>query len=282
MLRAFLLLILFSLSQFAWADLQAIPELQQRVTDLTATLSQSQTNNLTAKLAQLEETKGSQLAVLIVSSTQPEAIEEYAFRVVEKWKLGRKDIDDGVLLLIAKQDRTMRIEVGYGLEGVIPDVTAGRVIREYITPSFRQGDFYAGIDSGVQRLIALINGELLPPPSWSQGESFVEDDIGGLFMFSLFSIFFVNSFASLLGRFVTSVIAGGIVAGVVFMTGYALTFYVVAGIVAFLFSLIFLGNRSSSYRDGGGFGGGFGGGGGGGGFGGGGGGFGGGGASGGW
>jgi len=280
-----LMLILLSVSHFVWADLQAIPDLKQRITDLTATLTQSQIASLDAKLVALEESKGSQLAVLIVESTQPEAIEEYALRVVEKWQLGRKKVDDGLLLLIAKQDRYMRIEVGYGLEGAIPDITASRVIQEYISPYFRQGDFYGGINSGVERLIALINGEPLPKVSWSEGKT-TEDDMGGLFMFSLFSIFFVNTFASLLGRLVSSLIAGGIVSFIVFVAGYAVTFYVVAGIVAFLFSLIFLGSRSSSYRDGGGFGGGFGGGGGGfgsgGGFGGGGGGFGGGGASGGW
>src|SRR5574340_907947 len=123
----------------------AVPPLKSRVTDLTGTLSANEAVQLEQKLAAFEEKKGSQIAVLIVPTTQPETIEQYAIRVAEAWKLGRKGVDDGVLLLIAKNDRTLRIEVGYGLEGVLPDAIAKRIIDELIVPAFRQGDFAAGL-----------------------------------------------------------------------------------------------------------------------------------------
>ena len=147
----------------AFADV-AIPPLKSRVTDLTATLSSQQQATLEQTLAAFETRKGSQIAVLIVPTTQPETVEQYAVRVEENWKLGRKGVDDGVLLLIAKDDRKLRIEVGYGLEGVLNDATAKRIIAEDITPRFKQGDFYGGISAGVERMIKVIDGEPLPPP----------------------------------------------------------------------------------------------------------------------
>jgi uncharacterized membrane protein YgcG len=136
----------------------AVPRLQARVTDLTATLAASDTANLEDTLKELETRSGAQVAVLLVPTTQPETIEQYSIRVVEAWKLGRKDKDNGVLLLVAKNDRKVRIEVGYGLEGAIPDVTAFRIINEDITPRFKQGDFAGGIAAGVARIAALIEG----------------------------------------------------------------------------------------------------------------------------
>ena len=141
-----------------------IPALSARVTDLTQTLSAPQQQALDQKLAALEAQKGSQIAILIVPTTAPEEVEQFAIRVAEAWKLGRKGLDDGALLLLAKEDRIIRIEVGYGLEGAIPDIAAKRIIEETITPRFRAGDFYGGIDQGVDRLIGLIYGEPLPPP----------------------------------------------------------------------------------------------------------------------
>lgn len=146
-------------------ELQPVPDLWQRVTDLTGTLSTTEVGQLESKLQSLEQTKGSQIAVLIVSTTEPEPIEDFAIRVAEKWKLGRKGIDDGVILLVAKNDRRVRIEVGYGLEGAIPDAIAKRIIDNYITPNFRQGNFYAGIDEGVEALSTAIQGEELPEPT---------------------------------------------------------------------------------------------------------------------
>lgn len=147
----------------AWAQV-AVPELARRVTDLTATLSAGQVAALENQLAAFEAQKGSQIAVLIVPTTRPEDIAQFGIRVAEQWKVGRKKIDDGVILIIAKDDRTMRLEVGYGLEGAIPDAIAKRVIAETITPYFKAGDFYGGIEAGVTQLMRLIEGESLPPP----------------------------------------------------------------------------------------------------------------------
>jgi uncharacterized protein len=160
-----------------WAEV-AVPELARRVTDLTATLSPQQDAALESKLAAFEAEKGSQIAVLIVPTTQPEDIAQFGIRVAEQWKIGRKKIDDGVILIVAKNDRTLRLEVGYGLEGAIPDAVAKRVIAETITPYFKAGDFYGGIDAGVQQLMRLIEGESLPAPGASHGR-----DTEGVFTF---------------------------------------------------------------------------------------------------
>lgn len=137
----------------------AVPALTARVTDLTGTLSNEQRATLEGTLKSFEEHNPGQIAVLLVPSTQPESIEQYSMRVVEAWKLGEKGLDNGLLLLVAKNDRKVRIEVGYGLEGVIPDAVAWRVIDETITPRFKQGDFAGGIQSGVLRLAGLIAGK---------------------------------------------------------------------------------------------------------------------------
>jgi len=141
-----------------------IPPLKSHVTDLTATLSTHEVTLLEQKLAAFEKTKGSQIVVLIVPTTQPEAIEQYSIRAVEAWKLGRKKIDDGALLLIAKNDRALRIEVGYGLEGVLPDAMAKRIIEEIIVPQFKAGSFVGGIDAGIDAMLSLVVGESLPSP----------------------------------------------------------------------------------------------------------------------
>ena len=130
-----------------------MPTLEARVTDLTGTLTAAQQADLEQKLAAFEQRKGSQVALLMVQTTQPETIEQYSLRVVETWKLGREKPDDGVLLLVALQDRAMRIEVGYGLEGALPDITAKRIIDDTITPLFRQGDIYGGVNAGLQQIM---------------------------------------------------------------------------------------------------------------------------------
>jgi len=147
----------------AWAQV-AVPDLSRRVTDLTATLNTGQAAALEKELTAFEAQKGSQIAVLIVPTTQPEDIAQFGIRVAEQWKIGRRKIDDGVILIVAKNDRTLRLEVGYGLEGAIPDAVAKRVIAETITPYFKTGDFYGGIEAGVQQLMRLVEGESLPPP----------------------------------------------------------------------------------------------------------------------
>ena len=143
----------------------AIPPLTARVTDLTNTLNPQQRDALEQKLAAFEAAKGSQIAVLIVPTTQPEAIEQYSIRVVEQWKLGRKAVDDGALLLVAKDDRKMRLEVGRGLEGAVPDAVAKRITADIIAPYFKKGDFAGGIGAGVERLIRVVEGEPLPEPA---------------------------------------------------------------------------------------------------------------------
>jgi uncharacterized protein len=256
-----------------------VPPLTARITDLTGTLAPSQRDTLERELQAFESRKGSQIAVLIVSTTHPEVIEQYSIRVAEAWKLGRKGIDDGVLLLVAKDDRELRIEVGYGLEGVIPDAVAKRVISEIIIPYFKQGDFYGGIHAGVSRLIRLVDGEPLPPPqardrSWSGLNDllplgFIAVLIGGGVLRALF------------GRLVGATVAGSVVGVVAWFILSSLGVALLAALAVFVF-VIMAGARigPAGY---GGLGGGLGGGGlGGGGFSGGGGGFGGGGASGSW
>lgn len=166
------LLLAFCLWAPGMARAMDVPALQGRVTDLTATLTSEERAALEGKLAALEQAKGSQLAVLLVDSTAPESIEQFSIRVAESWRLGRRGVDDGVLLLVAKADRALRIEVGYGLEGAIPDAVAKRVIEEFILPHFREDRFAMGVEAGVDRLIGLIQGEPLPPAD-AQSE---EDD----------------------------------------------------------------------------------------------------------
>src|SRR5213083_3604251 len=147
----------------------AVPPLKAHVTDLTGTLSASQLRDLDSRLSDFERGKGSQVAVLMLPSTQPETIEQYSIRVAEAWKIGRARVDDGVILVVAKNDRKLRIEVGRGLEGAIPDAIAKRVVSDVIAPHFRADDFYGGIAAGADALAKLIEGETLPPPERRAG-----------------------------------------------------------------------------------------------------------------
>ena len=269
-------------------SLAAVPPFTGLVIDQTGTLSGAEQSELDARLTALAKRKGSQIAVLLVATTSPEALEQYSLRVVEAWKLGRKGVDDGVLVLVAKDDRAVRIEVGYGLEGAIPDAIGKRVIDEYIVPRFRAGDYPGGISAGVDRLIGLIDGETLPEPKASRAPN------GGLE--NVFPIVFVialvlgsllrRALGHLPGAAATGVIAGGVTWLLAGVLGLSL-FMAVVGFVLGLMAGGSGGRWASHGRGGfgggmgGGLGGGFGGGGGG--FGGGGGGgFGGGGASGRW
>lgn len=166
-LRALLCLAFLCCCQAALGAARAdvpLPLLQARITDLTATLSGDQQAKLEQRLAAFESAKGAQLVVLLLPSTQPETIEQYGIRLAEAWKIGRRGSHDGVILIVAKNDRTVRIEVGYGLEGAIPDAVAKRIIEERIVPRFRAGDFFDGVWDGVQALIRVVEGETLPPP----------------------------------------------------------------------------------------------------------------------
>jgi uncharacterized protein len=165
-LLAGLLLALLTIAPARAAD---VPVLHQHVTDTTGTLSAEQVAQLEATLVALEQRKGSQVAVLIVPTLDGQAIEEYSLAVAEQNKIGRGKVDDGLLLLVAKDDHKARIEVGYGLEGAIPDVVASRVIREYLAPHFRQNDYFGGLQEAIGVLTKLIDGEPLPEPSANSG-----------------------------------------------------------------------------------------------------------------
>jgi uncharacterized protein len=156
----------------------AVPPLRSHVTDLTNTLTAAENARLEQKLVSFESRKGSQIAVLIVPTTQPETIEQYSIRVTDAWKLGRKGIDDGILLIVAKRDRAVRIEVGYGLEGVLPDALAKRIVDQVIVPRFRQEDFAGGIDAGVESIIGVIQGEPLPPARARGGSASADQGMG--------------------------------------------------------------------------------------------------------
>ena len=169
MIKALLLLLAVCTPFMARAELP-VPPLTGRVTDQTATLTPSQIQALEQTLRRFEERKGSQIAVVLVASTQPESIEQYALRVAEQWKLGRKKVDDGAILLIAKDDRALRIEVGYGLEGALGDAVSKRIISEVIVPRLREGGYYAGITEGVDRMIRVVDGEPLPAPAATPGQ----------------------------------------------------------------------------------------------------------------
>jgi uncharacterized protein len=272
------LMLLVILSTSAWA--QNVPVLTQHVTDQTGTLNAAQISELEAQLVALEQRKGSQVAVLIVSTTGSEALENYSLAVAEKNRLGRSKTDDGLLLLIAKDDRKARIEVGYGLEGAVPDALASRIIREYLTPKFRQGDFFGGIQDSLQAISKLIDGEALPAPlTGDEGKSqpdFIFAGIVGFFIGAIVGIF--TFIPATLRRLGAAGIAG-FLATMMFTLGFST---VVAAVVAFLVSSSGTGRFSSGHGGWGSFPGGGGGSSGGGGWSGGGGSFGGGGASGGW
>ena len=250
-----------------------------RVADQTATLTAEQKAALEQTLQAFEARKGSQLAVLIVLTTAAETIEQYALRVAEQWKLGRKKVDDGAILVVAKTDRALRIEVGYGLEGALNDATSKRIISEIITPRFKQGDFYGGITAGVDQIIRVIDGEPLPAPTGNTpgGIADIQQYVPVIFILALV---IGGALRSVLGRFPGALATGGAVAVVAWLVAGAVSIAVIAGVIALLFTLLGGGMGGLGAR---GFRGGFGRGGfGGGGFGGGGGGFGGGGASGRW
>ncbi|GAB4237514.1 MAG: hypothetical protein Tsb0034_12710 [Ekhidna sp.] len=268
---------------------QEVPTLTERVTDLADIFSASEEQFLTNQLKELETRKGSQLAILTVNSTKPETIEQYAIRVVEQWKLGREDIDDGVLLIIAKNDRKLRIEVGYGLEGAITDAYAKRIINNIIVPHFRDGDYYLGVEEGVEAIIGLIEGEELPEVT-SVSRPSGNDSMGLFFFLSFVVMIFVVVMAKvMLANKVGNLKSNLIVISFVFLVVWMVVNFV-AALFASVFALAFLnGKGSGGGRRGGGYYGGYSGGGwssgggfSGGGFSGGGGGFGGGGASGGW
>ena len=217
----------------------AVPQLTGRVVDQTGTLSSNDIASLSQKLREFEARKGSQIAVLIVPTTQPETIEQFSIRVAEAWKIGRKKVDDGAILVVAKNDRHLRIEVGYGLEGALTDVTSRRIIDEDITPKFRSGDFAAGIGAGVDRMMRVIDGEPLPSPSRSVNFAHNLDDLAPVFAVALFASIGVGGFfRAILGRLLGSMVTGGIIAAVTWVILGSAALAAAVGVLGFIVGFI--------------------------------------------
>lgn len=223
------------------AGLQVIPTLSSPVTDLTNTLSAAEQQVLAQKLSGFAQEKGSQIAVLIVPTTQPEDIAQYSLRVAEAWKIGREKEDDGVIVVVAKNDRKMRIEVGYGLEGAIPDAIAKRIVSDVMAPQFRQGDFAGGLNASADHLMALISGEALPAPKPAKTSS-------NAFFEWLPMLMFVAIFSGMLlrgvfGTFFGSALNGGALGVLVWILGGAIVTVILVVLAAFVFTLAMGGSR---------------------------------------
>jgi len=233
---------------------QPVPALTGRVVDLTATLDARQRAGLEAELAALEQRKGAQLAVLIVPTTAPEDIAAYAIRVYDQWKLGRQGVDDGAVLIVAKNDRRVRIEVARGLEGAIPDAASARIIREYITPRFREGDFYGGIRDAVGALTKLVDGEPLPEP-WSGGrERRPAGDFGSALLFGFIAAVWARSLFGRLKPTPRAGLAGLAAGGVAWLISGLVPIGLGLGLVGALIGFIG-GGGGGGFANGGGWGG---------------------------
>lgn len=251
-------------------EVQPVPPLEARVTDLTGTLAEDERAILESRLEAFERRKGAQIAVLIVPTTQPEAIEQYSIRVVEDWRLGREHPDDGALLLVAKDDRALRIEVGRGLEGALTDLAAKRIVSDTIVPLFQQGDFYGGISAGVDQMMRIVDGEPLPEPQpgWGEAPGRLAERLPLLLGLVLVGSAVLRSLLGRgLGALATGAVAGGFAWWITKLLGLAL------GVAGFAFiAALFLGMgrggrwssmpRRGGWTSGGWSGGGFGGGGG--------------------
>ena len=213
-----------------------VPSLTARVTDETGTLTDEQKATLEQTLKGFEAKKGAQISVLIVPTTQPETIEQYSIRVVEQWKLGRKNVDDGVLLIVAKNDRSLRIEVGYGLEGALTDATSNRIIDETIVPRFKQGDFYGGISAGIDSIMRVVSGEPLPAPTeWHRRSR----GLGGLLpVLFVLTVVAGGVLRAVLGRLPGAVVTGGVIGFLAWLLSGVIFVAVAAGAIALLFTLL--------------------------------------------
>jgi uncharacterized protein len=236
--RASLVALMLCWAFAALADV-AVPPLTGRVVDKTATLSSGDIASLDQTLKDFEAKKGSQIAVLIVPTTQPETIEQYSLRVAEAWKIGRRKIDDGAILVVAKDDRKLRIEVGYGLEGALTDVTAKRIIDEVITPKFRGGDFAGGISDGVNRILRVVDGEPLPAPVKPGQNTGLLSDIDPFNPFLIVAVIVVGGILrGVFGRLFGSLATGGLVGALFWFIAASLALSVISGIIAFIVTLI--------------------------------------------
>ena len=245
----------------AWAQgLLPVPTLTARVIDQTQTLAEPERADLEAKLAAFEQRKGSQMVVLMVPTTEPEDIASYANRVGNAWKIGRKEVGDGILVIVAKNDRKMRIEVAKTLEGAVPDLAAIRIIDEEMKPRFRNNDFAGGLNAAVARLIGLVDGEALPAPSSGSDESAGDGiDWENLAIFLFVGVFVAAPIVrSIVGKKLGSVVMGGGIGVIAFFITTSIVIAVLAGFVALMVSLFSAVAATAPGRRGGG-GGGFGG-----------------------
>ncbi len=215
----------------------AVPALTSHVIDETGTLTTAQKASLEQILTDFEARKGSQLAVLMVASSAPESIEQFSLRVAEQWKLGRKNVDDGVILVVARNDRALRIEVGYGLEGALTDLTSKRIISEIIVPRFKSQDFYGGLAAGVEQIIRIVDGEPLPAPSVqpSQGGSAIQQYAPVLFILALGVGAVLRG---TLGKVPGSLVTGGVVGVIAWFVVGAIGIALVAGVFALFVTLL--------------------------------------------
>jgi len=224
-----------------------VPPLGGRVTDLTGTLTDGQRKQLENTLQAFESSKGSQVVVLLVPSTGEETIEQFGIRVADQWKIGRSGVDDGVILLVAKDDRALRIEVGRGLEGALPDATASRIINEIITPAFRNGNFFGGIEAGVGAIIKVVGGEPLPRRAETARRK-------GLDLGPAFPILFVAipavmiSMGGVIGSIAAAAISGIGVGVLIYLVFGDLAPSLVFGVVVFFFTLVIASAKRSSGR----------------------------------
>lgn len=237
----------------AEGDFVAIPTLVKRVTDQTATLSAADEARIEARLKEFETKKGAQIAVLIVATTQPEAIFDYSMRVADAWKLGRKDVDDGVLFVIAKTDRKLQILTGRGTQGVLTDAMSKRIISEIVAPKFRSSDFAGGIEQGVAKIIDVLQGEALPPPPEKKRVAVPQGtNIESFLILGFIAALFVGPLLrSLMGRFLGAGATAGVTGAAAWWLAGGMLFPIVAGVIVF-FIVLFMGAMNLS-RGGGGF-----------------------------
>jgi len=273
-----LLILLVAVAGFMPAMAQQevpVPQLTARVTDTSGTLDQGQKAALEAKLQALEEKKGAQVFVLMVPTVQPDTVESYSRRVFDQWKVGRANVDDGILFLIAKNDRRMRLEVGYGLEGAVPDALASRIINDYVAPHFKTNDYAGGVNAGVTALVSLIENEALPAPerkTAGDGDAFDEGLFGALGPMLMFGFFLIAFFPPVISAVAAGVMLFAITGSILWAGLAAIAALVISGVAR---KVVPRGAVRGARRNGtilggglGGLGGGFGGGRGGGGFGG--------------
>jgi uncharacterized protein len=249
LLKLWLAAALLLLSSLVFAqNLVAIPPLTSPVIDQTGTLTADEIAGLEARLIQYQKTKGAQVQVVIVPSTKPEDIAQYGIRLVDAYKLGRKGVDDAVILIVAKDDRRVRIETQYGLEGAIPDIIANRIINEKIAPQFRVGNFFGGIQDGVDGIITRIDGEELPPPPVAPGQA-VQPNFGAFITFVvIFSMVIGPVLRAIFGKYLGPLAAGAGGGGIGYIIMSSLGFGIAGGFIAFLLTMLFGNARAGGGR----------------------------------